>query len=388
MATRLKLGDSAFSGQVMLSCIDWSAGTNRADRGNKQIDADDDLTAIKGWLARATGSASTFTNYRKEAMRLILWCDREAGKPVSSLMYEDLLRYREFLRNPPPEYISNKSRSINHPEWKPFRKCLTDPSVRQAFSVLHALFEYLEDAKYLNGNPVRLLTKSGWNVQRNRRKPLSIDVLEAIHQFVDSLPDGPEKSRIRWVFALLYLSWIRISEATSGSMGDFFVEKVRDKETGKIESMWFLRVRGKGNKERDVVVPPGLLDELKIYRVSCGFPALPVADEDTPLVMDLSKHQGGLTRSGLHSAIKRVLRHADIWLGDRAHPLAGKIEAVHAHLFRHSGATHAIEDGASVIDVRDNLGHDNVATTSIYVNPDKKKRFAGITRAQKLRSEG
>lgn len=369
------------SSHPLLSSIDWSAGTNRADRSGKQIDADDDLKAVMGWLARAT-VPSTFSNYRKEVMRLLLWCAKEARKPLSSLMYEDLLRYREFLRNPPDEYISKHTKSINHPEWRPFRKPLEEPSVRNAFSVLHALFEYLNDAKYLNGNPVRLLTKSGWSVKRNRRKPIPADVLEAIFNYTATMPDGPEKARAKWTFALLYLTWIRISEAVGGQMGNFFKVEALNNDTGEIEEMWFLHVTGKGNKDRDVAVPPALLAELRAYRAANGLRELPVAGEKTPLIMNMSKKKGPLTRAGLHSSIKRVLKKADDWLALNNHPLAGQLIAAHAHLFRHTGATHAIEDGASLIDTRDNLGHDNVATTSIYVNPDLKKRFAGIARAQ------
>lgn len=374
------------SSTLLLSSVDWSSGTNRADRSKKQVDADDDLKAVVGWLARATGSKATFENYRKESMRLLFWCARVAGKPLSSLMYEDFLRYREFLRNPPAEYISKHSKPVSHPEWRPFRGPLTEPSVRQAFSVLHALFEYLVDALYLNGNPIRLLTKSGWNVPRNRRKPLPNDVLAAIFDYAATMPDGPEKARAKWTFALLYLSWIRISEAVNGKMGDFFKEETLDKKTGEMEVMWFLRVRGKGNKERDVAIPPALFAELLAYRSANGLRELPVAEEKTPLIMDLSKNKGTLTRGGLHSLIKRVLKKADDWLTQNHHPLAGTLEdSVHAHLFRHTGATHAIENGANLIDARDNLGHDNVSTTSIYVNPDRKKRFAGIARAQKAR---
>lgn len=374
-----------FANHPLLSSVDWSSGTNRADRRGKQIEADDDLKAVMGWLARATGSPATFANYRKEAMRLLLWCAREAHKPLSSLMYEDFLRYRAFLMSPPSEYVSEHPKPIGDPEWRPFRGPLTDASARQAFSVLHALFEYLEDAKYLNGNPVRLLTKSGWSVHRNRRKPLPSDVLEAIFDYTAVMPEGLEKARAKWIFALLYLTWIRISEAVAGKMGDLFKEESLNKETGEVEVMWFLKVTGKGKKERDVVIPPALLVELRAYRAANGLRELPVAGEETPLIMDLSKHKGFLTRAGLHAAIKRVLEKADLWLAENGHPLAGVLITTHAHLFRHTGATHAIEDGLSLVDTRDNLGHDNVSTTSIYVNPDKKKRFAGIAKAQKDR---
>lgn len=374
----------------LLARVDWAVGTNRADRSGKQIEADDDLKAIAGWLANSRNSPSTFSNYRKESMRLLLWCAKEANKPLSSLMYEDFLRYREFLRNPPAEYIGDRSYPIGHVAWHPFRTALAEPSVRQAFSVLHALFSYLEDAGYLKGNPVRLVTKRGWSVPRQRRKPLTNEVLGAIFDYIASMEKGPEKRRAHWMVALFYRTGLRISEAANGKMGDFFREAVDvdDGQGGKqTAEMWFLHVIGKGRKERDVVVPPLLVEELKAYRAGHGLPELPMPGDDSPLILRLSGNAKALKRNSLHATLKNILYDADAWLLLQGSPLAGRLAAVHAHLFRHTGATHWLESGANIADVRDNLGHHNLSTTSIYVNPDKSRRFEGIANAQEKRKK-
>jgi len=374
----------------LLARIDWAVGTNRADRGGKQIEADDDLKAVAGWLAGSRNSPSTFSNYRKESMRLLLWCAKEANKPLSSLMYEDLLRYREFLRNPSAEYIGDRSYPIGHAEWRPFRKVLEESSVRQSFSVLHALFSYLKDAGYLKGNPVRLVTKRGWHVPRQRRKPLTNEVLGAIFDYIASMENGPEKRRAHWLVALLYRTGLRISEAANGKMGDFFreIRTVDSTINGKTLSiMWFLHVIGKGNKERDVVVPPLLIEELKVYRAGHGLPELPMPGDDSPLILRLSGNAKALKRNSLHATLKNILFDADAWLLLQGNPLAGQLKAVHAHLFRHTGATHWLENGANIADVRDNLGHHKLSTTSIYVNPDKSRRFDGIANAQEKKGE-
>ncbi len=79
--------------------LDGRDGTNRAP-GRRQIAANDDLSAIRAWLARVVDTKTTFENYRKEAERLLLWSLVELGKPLSSLTHEDLLAYRRFLADP------------------------------------------------------------------------------------------------------------------------------------------------------------------------------------------------------------------------------------------------------------------------------------------------
>jgi hypothetical protein len=71
-------------------------GTNRA-AGHRQISADTDRQAVLAWLARCADSPNTLANSRREAERLLLWALIEAGKPLSSLTHEDLLRYQRFL---------------------------------------------------------------------------------------------------------------------------------------------------------------------------------------------------------------------------------------------------------------------------------------------------
>ena len=78
--------------------LDGRDGANRAAGSRAQIAADNDIDAIKSWLAHFIDTKTTFDNYRKEAERLLLWCSLERGKPLSSINYEDWLCYREFLK--------------------------------------------------------------------------------------------------------------------------------------------------------------------------------------------------------------------------------------------------------------------------------------------------
>ena len=119
--------------------LDGRTGVNRAS-GRRQIAADNDLEAVRAWLARVAGTKTTFENYRKEAERLLLWSIVQLGKPLSSLTHEDLLVYQRFLADPQPrarwvsggENGSGRKFAREDPRWRPFHGPLAASSQRQA----------------------------------------------------------------------------------------------------------------------------------------------------------------------------------------------------------------------------------------------------------------
>jgi integrase/recombinase XerC len=75
--------------------LDGRTGSNRAREGApKSIAADDDVAAIRLWLAEYADSPHTLRSYAKEVTRLLLWSTQERDKPVSSLLREDFLSLR------------------------------------------------------------------------------------------------------------------------------------------------------------------------------------------------------------------------------------------------------------------------------------------------------
>lgn len=114
--------------------IDGSNGINRAIGNRPQIAANNDLDAIKVWLARYSDTKTTFDSYRKEAERLVLWSVAELGKPLSSLTHEDFLAYQRFLSDPQPadRWIMTKRKvSREDVSWRPFAGPLSPTSQRQ-----------------------------------------------------------------------------------------------------------------------------------------------------------------------------------------------------------------------------------------------------------------
>jgi hypothetical protein len=82
--------------------FDGSRGAFRAPKSTCRLSADNDYEAVQGWWLALHESTATQSAYRKEAERLILWAIVERGRALSSLMTEDAVAYRTFLRRPAP----------------------------------------------------------------------------------------------------------------------------------------------------------------------------------------------------------------------------------------------------------------------------------------------
>ena len=120
--------------------LDGGLGANRALGSRYQIAAQNDVDAIKAWLARFVETKATFDTYRKESERLLLWSTTELRKPFSSLTHEDLFVYRRFLADPQPAQrwvMTGRKVARADPSWRPFAGPLSPSSERQAFVILN-----------------------------------------------------------------------------------------------------------------------------------------------------------------------------------------------------------------------------------------------------------
>lgn len=201
------------------------------------------------WLARYSDSANTFVNCRKEAERLFLWCLVELGKPLSSLTHEDLLLYQHFLGDPQPtdRWVMAAGRKLprGHPGWRPFAGPLSPASQRQAMVTLNSMLSWLVQAGYLAGNPLALSRQRRSNAQPRVVRFLEDDLWAQVKATINAMPAATSRelatqARVRWLFSLLYLCGLRISEVVGNAMGCFFC---RSDKGG--EPRWWLEVTGK-----------------------------------------------------------------------------------------------------------------------------------------------
>lgn len=360
--------------------LDGRAGSNRSTLGRSQIAAQTDIDALKAWLARFLDTRTTFDSYRKESERLLLWSTIELGKPLSSLTHEDLLLYQRFLGDPQPaeRWVMKAGRKWSRfdPEWRPFAGPLAPTSQRQAIIILNTMFSWLVNAGYLAGNPLSLSRQRQRKAKPRITRFLDDELWLEVKTTIETMPRETDRERehfhrVRWLFSLLYICGLRISEVIENSMGAFFCR--RDSEG---EERWWLEITGKGDKTRLVPATAELMLELARYRRENGLAPFPALSEPTPLLLPIGGKQRPLTRSAVHLIVKEVFVRTAVRLRDRGpeyERLANLIGDASAHWMRHTAGS-SMADTMDLRHVRDNLGHSSISTTNTYLHTEDDLR--------------
>lgn len=374
------------------SDLDGQAGINRAVGGRPQIAAQNDVDAIKAWLARFADTPATFMSYRKEAERLLLWSVVELGKPLSSLTHEDLLVYQRFLGDPQPaeRWIMKAGRKWSRfePDWRPFAGVLSATSQRQAIVILNTLFSWLVNAGYLAGNPLSLSRQRQRKAKPRITRYLDEELWREVKAAIEAMPRETDRERehyfrVRWLFSLLYICGLRISEVTENAMGGFFCRRDKDGD-----ERWWLEITGKGDKTRIVPGTNELMVELARYRRENALPPFPLPGEPTPLLLPIGGKQRPLTRSAVHLIVKEIFERAAKRIEERGPELASRaqlLRAGSAHWLRHTAGSNMAGGDMDLRHVRDNLGHESISTTSRYLHSEDDQRHKETEEKHQLR---
>ncbi|OGI61759.1 MAG: integrase [Candidatus Muproteobacteria bacterium RBG_16_60_9] len=349
--------------------LDGSNGNNRAAADvRKQINAENDIEAVKCWLAEFHDSPHTFRNYRKEVERLLVWAITELEKPLSSLGREDLSRYEAFLADPQPrDRWCGPRTSRDSSAWRPFEGPLTPTSRRQVLIILNSMFGYLVAAGYLASNPIALIrrrTRITKPTVTTVERFLEHDLWQYVLQFVDSMPretpgERARQERARFLFCLLYLLGPRVSEVASHTMGSFVERR------GK----WWWKVTGKGEKEAQIPVNQEMLAALERYRTFLGLSALPEPEEITPLVPTVGGTRP-VTANMVYRIVKDVLDRAAAAIEPQEPHKASKLRKASTHWLRHTAVTHQADAGIELRYLNKSARHAKLETTSIYLHAD------------------
>ena len=364
---------------VVPAHLDGSRGRNR-DTSPGQLTATDDRSAVLAWLARYVDSPATLASYRKEAERLMLWCALQRGVALSDLTHEDLLVYQRFLTDPLPAerwvMAPGQKPGRNSPAWRPFAGPLGPSSQRQALSILNAMLSWLVEAGYLDGNPLALSRRKRRHAAPRVSRFLPMEHWIAVKSTIEAMPvvtdrDRLHASRCRWLFSLLYLGGLRVSEISGCAMGGFFGRRGAD---GR--ERWWLEVTGKGGKTRLVPATGELMAELVRYRRAIGLSPLPQEGEAVPLVVPIIGPAKPMARSAIHEIVKAVVRESATRLRQRGAEFeagAAHLEQASTHWMRHTAGSH-LSEKADIKVVRDNLGHASISTTSLYLHSEDDAR--------------
>ena len=361
--------------------IDGSRGAFRAPRASCALGARNDYEAVQAWLSLHEATA-TRRAYSKEAERLILWAVLERGQALSSLTTEDVIAYRAFLRRPAPrERWIGPARPRSSPEWRPFAGTLSARSIAYALTVVGAMFRWLIQQRYLLANPFAGIKVRGVS----RETPLAITHVfvsgewALLRTVADALEwsygwAAPAAQRLRFVLDFAYATGLRAGELVGATLGAI--------EFDAHGAHW-LHLVGKGGKAGKVVLPPLARSALDQYLVQRGLPTTPGRWEPkVRLVGGLTPDiTTGITAVRLWRVMRRFFLQAAEVIEPRNPSLAEKLRRASPHWMRHSHATRALENGADLTAVRDNLRHASIATTSVYLHSDDVKRARQIDSA-------
>jgi integrase/recombinase XerD len=208
-------------------------------------------------------------------------------------------------------------------------------------SGIKSFFGYLELEHVITADPSELLEAP--KLRRTLPDVLSIEDLELLFAAIDH--STPEGQRNRAILETLYSCGLRVSELTQLQLSHLYLD------------IGFVRVVGKGNKERLIPIGSEAVKQVKLYREHIRNKAEPKKGHED--ILFLNRRGAGLSRVMVFLIVKELAAKAGIE------------KNIHPHTLRHSFATHMVEAGADLRAVQEMLGHKSITTTEIYTHLDR-----------------
>lgn len=220
-------------------------------------------------------------------------------------------------------------------------KSVNPRSQSRVISGLRSFFDYLIFENYRETNPLALIESP--KIGRKLPDTLSIEDIDTIVAAIDL--SKPQGERNRAIIETLYSCGLRVSELINLKLSDLFFEE------------GFIKVTGKGDKQR--FVPIGNLTQkyINIYKNEIRIHT-PIIEEYSDTLF-LNRRGKQLTRAMIFTIVKQLAEKAGI------------NKTISPHTFRHSFATHLLENGADLRAIQLMLGHESITTTEIYMHVDK-----------------
>lgn len=265
-------------------------------------------------------SKNTIDNYTFDIERLCVFLESNAIVVSPLTISENTIQ----------EFIYSVSKEINA------------RSQARIISGLKSFFSYLIFEDYRNDSPMELIDAP--RLGRKLPDTLSVQDIDALINAIDL--SKPEGERNKAMLETLYGCGLRVSELVTLKISDLFFDE------------GFIKITGKGNKQR--FVPISLITQKYIsHYKNLMRTHLPIqkGHEDT---LFLNRRGKQLTRAMIFTIIKELAVKIDL------------NKSISPHTFRHSFATHLLENGADLRAIQMMLGHESITTTEVYVHLDRK----------------
>ena len=215
-------------------------------------------------------------------------------------------------------------------------------SQARILSGIRSFYHYLILDDYLEADPSELLESP--QVGLHLPEVLTIEEIDNLIENIDL--STKEGRRNRTILETLYSCGLRVSELCNLKISDLYLEE------------GFIKVEGKGNKQRLIPISPRAIRELQLYFIDRNQFSIKKDYEDYVFI---SKRGTNISRIMVFHIIKTLAE------------AIGLKKTISPHTFRHSFATHLLEGGANLRAIQCMLGHESIGTTEIYTHIDKSR---------------
>ncbi len=281
---------------------------------------EDSLKDYQNYLRIERGlSKNSIDGYSRDVIKLITYLDNN----------EILTSPIGIDQNTLQQFIYTNSKTIN------------PRSQSRLISGLKSFFNYLIFEDYRKSNPLELIESP----KIGRKLPDTLNVAD-IDKLISAIDlSKPQGERNRAIIETLYSCGLRVSELTNLKISDLFF------------SEGFIKVTGKGDKQRFVPIGKSTQQYITIYKQEIrNHLNIPNEYNDT---LFLNRRGKQLTRSMIFTIVKQLAEKI------------GLKKNISPHTFRHSFATHLLENGADLRAIQLMLGHESITTTEIYMHVDR-----------------
>lgn len=221
-------------------------------------------------------------------------------------------------------------------------KNLNASSQARIISGLRNFFDYLFYDKLITQNPLDFIESP--KISRKLPDTLSLKEIDLLISNIDL--SKKESERNLGIIELLYGCGLRVSELVNLKISDLFFKEN------------FIKVTGKGNKQR--LIPIGNVTKQNVNNYLNNSRNQVKINNEFRDHLFLNRRGKKLTRAMIFTIIKKLVKKSDLK------------KKISPHTFRHSFATHLLENGADLKTIQQLLGHESITTTEIYMHLDKK----------------